>query len=317
MYHYIRYSDPEFPYFRHLHWEDFQKQLDYFSRSFQWISKTEFLEAVHDATSCPEGVILTFDDGFMDHYAYVLPELKQRGLWGIFYVPTGIYTTARLMDVHRIHLLLGKWGGRYMYDALQEMVTDEMLTDEHIEAFRSRTYRSQSNDDYTLHVKRTLNYYIDYACRGDVLNTLMGCYFPEEDKLKQRVYMSTAHLRQMQEEGMLIGSHSVTHPVMSKLTLQEQKREIDESFSFLDEATGGLAIRSFCYPYGGFHTFTADTEALLDQSGCLFSFNVEPRDITAGDLQKRPQALPRYDCNLFPHGNCRPIEQNSTQKREK
>jgi hypothetical protein len=41
---------------------------------------------------------------------------------------------------------------------------------------------------------------------------------------------------------------------------------------------------------------------LLKTNNCSFSFNVEPRDIDTKDLSDRQQALPRYDCNMFPHG---------------
>ena len=101
---------------------------------------------------------------------------------------------------------------------------------------------------------------------------------------------------------MIVGSHSVSHPVLSKLSPAEQQIEIEESLSFLEEVTGGLTVRTFCYPYGGFHSFTDHTEALLDRAGCLFTFNVESRDITSDDIKERPQALPRYDCNQFPFG---------------
>ena len=56
-------------------------------------------------------MLLTFDDGLSDHYQYVLPELRRRGLWGIFYIPAGPYQSGRMLDVHCIHLLIGRYGG--------------------------------------------------------------------------------------------------------------------------------------------------------------------------------------------------------------
>ena len=92
---------------------------------------------------------------------------------------------------------------------------------------------------------------------------------------------------------------------MSKLSLEDQKQEIENSFSFLEEVTGGLQIKTFCYPYGGFHTFTDGTMKLLDKEKVKFSFNVEAREISSNDLFNNQQALPRFDCNQFPHGSCR------------
>jgi len=58
------------------------------------------------------GVILTFDDGLRDHYKYVFPKLKEHNLWGIFYISTAPFHNKKLIDVHRIHMLVGKYGGR-------------------------------------------------------------------------------------------------------------------------------------------------------------------------------------------------------------
>ena len=44
------------------------------------------------------------------------------------------------------------------------------------------------------------------------------------------------------------------------------------------------------------------SEQILEDYGCAFSFNVEPRDISLDDLKNRKQALPRYDCNQFLYG---------------
>jgi peptidoglycan/xylan/chitin deacetylase (PgdA/CDA1 family) len=116
--------------------------------------------------------------------------------------------------------------------------------------------------------------------------------------------MTNDELVHMHNSGMLVGSHSVNHPVMSKLTLEEQETEIVSSFEMIESITGKLALKSFCYPYGGFHTFTAKTENLLEKHSCHFSVNVESRDINQNDLANRRQALPRFDCNEFPHGSC-------------
>ena len=102
---------------------------------------------------------------------------------------------------------------------------------------------------------------------------------------------------------MVLGGHSVTHRVMSRLTANEQRSEILDSFDFLEGILGKLKARTFCYPYGGDHTFTDETIDLLEQANCQVGFSVEPRDINAEDLRTRKLALPRYDCTMFPHGH--------------
>lgn len=304
MYHYIRPEPAALPHFRYLHIDDFRRQLDHFAATEGFVDRSAFLAAIDGGPQPQRGFVLTFDDGFGDHWRHVLPELQSRGLWGIFYVPTGVYDDGQLLDVHRIHYLLGRIGGGMLLEALERLIRPDMLSPAHTDEFRLRTYRNQENDAATTEFKRLLNYFVDYAWRDRLLDQLMEC-FADESALANDWYMSTDQIAEMQRAGMIVGSHSVSHPVFSRLDSATQEREINESFAFLERATGGLEMRTFCYPYGGFHSFTAETERLLDAAGCRFSFNVEPRDIALADLRGRPQALPRYDCNMFPHGAAR------------
>ncbi len=302
MYHYVRPFNEELPFFKNLHVEDFAKQLDYFEKEFGFVSKDDFLQSFSTGI-VPKGMILTFDDGLKCHYDYAYQELKKRNLWGIFYIATAPYKTKKILDVHRIHLLLGKYSGQEIYEVLLPMVTSEMLTDQLVTEFQELTYHLQDNDDNTQLVKRILNYYISYEFRERIIDTLMEKMIPQALSTVENFYLTVSEIKEMSAD-MIIGSHTVTHPVMSKLSLKEQKTEITESFDFLN-AAADLPLKTFCYPYGGFHTFTNETEQLLTHENCLFSFNVEHRNIDSKDILNRPQALPRYDCNVFPFGKCR------------
>lgn len=304
MYHYVRPDDSSLPHFRHLHIDDFVKQLEYFGNEYGFIGRNEFEESIK-SNELRKGVVLTFDDGFKDHYTYVLPELKKRGLWGIFYIAMNPFVAGKLLNVHRIHMLTGKYGGREVAGALQAIVTDDMLSHQHVKEFHTQAYKLQDECDGISYVKRCLNYLIDYRHRDSAVDQLMAIFYPKEQELVSDFYMTRNELREMHGAGMMLGSHTVTHPVMSKLSLVDQEKEIVESFLLLERMVGAAEMRTFCYPHGGFHTFTPETEGLLEGVGCHFSFNVELRDINIEDIQNRKQALPRYDCNQFPYGACR------------
>lgn len=303
MYHYVRPKDWDFPYLRYLLHGNFKKQLDYFAREFGFVSKADFFASLKDCVLRP-GVILTFDDGFKDHYTYVLPELRKRGLWGIFYIPTNPYTNRDFLDVHKIHLLIGKWGAEKIFTAMRSLVREEMMTHSHVEDFKTLTYKPFNDDEYVNTIKRILNYFLGEEYRAGVTNALIKEFLPEAEKLFDDFYLSKQEIVALRDAGMVIGSHSHSHVVMSKLTPEKQKKDIATSFQILEGLAGKLEIRTFCQPYGGFLSFTDDTERILEELGCAFSFNVEPRDIKEKDMRTRRQALPRYDCNHFQFGQC-------------
>ena len=304
MYHYVRPDRRDFPHFRHLHIDDFRRQLDWLAANGGFADRAAFLEAL-EGGPLPDGAVLTFDDGFADHHDFVLPELDRRGLWGIFYVPTGPLAGGGMLDVHRVHMLLGRFDAAVVAEHLRRQISPDMIDAEKQREFAEQTYRWQRNPDAVLFVKRTLNYFLLPAYRGPVLDALMARFFGEEEAaLAEELYMTPARIRALREAGMIVGSHSVSHPVMSRLSTAEQEREIGASLAFLERLLGEPVV-TFCYPYGGRATFTRETEELLADRGVKFSFAVEPRDITIDDLRERPHALPRYDCNMFPHGTCR------------
>jgi len=301
MYHYVRKRCENHPFFRFLNVKDFQKQLDYFDENFGFATKLEW-EAFTNGkptTQSSNKIILTFDDATQCHYEFVFPELERRGLWGIFYVPTMPYSLGKMLDVHRIHLLCGAIDGQELYSTSLSLIRDEMLQESKREDFNRLTYVNQTNYADVTRFKRLMNYLIDYEFRApliDEISSIFNYRFSSDD-----FYIRPSHLRRMQNAGHIIGSHSVTHPVMSRLSKAEQRKEIEDSFSFLEQI-GCTENKTYCHPYGGFHSFDKSTIELLNSNNVAYSFNVEPRNIVTTDITRSPQTLPRYDCNRFFHG---------------
>jgi peptidoglycan/xylan/chitin deacetylase (PgdA/CDA1 family) len=308
MYHYVRPYNSEFPYFKNLDIEDFRKQLDYFEQNYGFVDKQHFIKSF-ETGEIPKGVVLTFDDGLKCHYDYVYRELSKRGLWGIFYVATQPFIEGTFIDVHRVHVLLGRISAKEIYEHLMSLVIDEMLDKSREDEFNALSYPNQQNNNYTLLVKRMINYFITYDFREQVINLLIEHFVPGVKTIFDNYYVSPEEIKEMNEGGMIIGSHTVNHPLMSRLSKEDQTHQIINSFNYLESLTGvNSNDRTFCYPHGGFHSFSDTTESILTQEGCLYSFNVEQRDIEKNDVLNRPQALPRYDCNQFEYGQVRSVE---------
>ncbi len=301
MYHYVREFNPELPNFRFLDVENFQKQLDFFEERFDFVSKEEWLEVLisKKLENAKKKVLLTFDDALSCHYEYVYKLLKKRGLWGIFYVPTQPYQKNKILDVHRIHLLCGAFDGLDLLATLGNFLDKKMIPDEKQKEFREQTYTRQTNYDGVTKFKRILNYFVNYKYRADLIDLVahkLNYTFQFSD-----FYVPVDKLKEMQLTGNIIGSHSVSHPVMSKLTKIDQEIEIKDSFGYLSTNIRP-DVKTYCHPYGGFHSFNDQTVKVLEDSRVEFSFNVESRDICDDDLVSSIQFLPRYDCNEFPFG---------------
>lgn len=307
MYHYVREFDPNLPHFTFLDLGNFKKQVDYFQREFGFVARDHFLDWVSDPIRVPEptGVILTFDDGFRDHFSNVLPFLQSRNLWGIFYIPSQIMAKTRALDVHKIHLLLGKLGGKTSLSLLRAISSDANFPYEHLEAFHNSTYTNQNTTSEAAKIfKRMLNYFSGITDQTQLLEKIIVAASLESEwtSLESNQYLTAAMLKTISDSGNVVGSHSVSHRVMSKLSIDQQEQEIALSKETLETITC-RTIETFCYPFGGDHSFTSETQRLLQTYGFKYSFNVENRELTTSDIVKQPHRLPRFDCNYFPFGS--------------
>jgi len=301
MYHYVREYNSLYPYFRFLDFKNFQKQLDYFDSTFGFVSAQEWQNFLNHGEMPPEEgkVLLTFDDAMQCHHQYVYPELLKRGLWGMFFVPTQPYINGKLLEVHRVHLLCGAFDGQDLYNSLSKLISEEMIRDKKRKEFREKTYLTQDNYSGVSEFKRLLNYFIDYSYRESLIDAIAKKF--KYEFCHSDFYIAGDDLKDMSNNKMIIGSHTVSHPVMSKISNYDQNIQITDSFNCLNKL-GVMKTKSYCHPYGGFHSFNQDTLNILKKQNVEFAFNVESREIISDDIFSSKYFLPRFDCNEFAFG---------------
>jgi peptidoglycan/xylan/chitin deacetylase (PgdA/CDA1 family) len=69
--------------------------------------------------------------------------------------------------------------------------------------------------------------------------------------------MDAAQVREWLRAGHRIGSHSLTHPRLTRLSLRDAQEEILASKKKLED-TFGVAVEDFCYPYGDWNQAVRD-----------------------------------------------------------
>ena len=304
MYHYVQPNNIDFPLLNNLTFDKFVKQLDFFKEKYSFVTKEDFIKSIK--TKIPtKGIILTFDDGLKCHYDFVYKELRKRKLWGIFYINTMPYIENKMLDVHKIHVLLSIFPASNLINSLNKILDKSMFENDKIDTFKNETYNFQKNDNSTLLFKRILNYYVKYEYRSFLIKKIMKEFVPNENEIFNSFYLTKKNIVEMNNEGMVFGSHTTSHKLLSKLDFKEQENEINKSFDYIYNEFNINNFKTFCFPYGGEISFNQNTIKILKQNNCDFAFSVENKDITSYDLNYRKYNLPRYDCNQFKYGKAR------------
>lgn len=70
--------------------------------------------------------------------------------------------------------------------------------------------------------------------------------------MKQQSLMDISQIREWLAEGHEIGSHTMSHPYLTRISLDQAREEIAASKKYLED-TFGRAVEHFCYPYGDYN----------------------------------------------------------------
>ena len=290
-YHYVRDVErTPFPDIKALSVAGFTAQLDWLQTRFDIIGGAAFERAVLSGTAFDRPTaLLTFDDGFVDHYEHVFPILRDRGLGGIFFVAgRTLGAEPVLLNVHKTHFLLSHLGANRFTEEVAAALEREGVSTGTAE--REGIYRYDEAPD--VRIKRVLNYEAPYPVADRVLSTIFTRHLGDSVAFARGLYLSAAQIREMAQGGMTFGFHTESHPVLSRLDAAAQRTELRNGPRLVADLTGQRSA-SFCYPYGFSHTYNADTLSVLAECGYSMAFNTVRREIVVGQDQR--YELPRFD----------------------
>jgi peptidoglycan/xylan/chitin deacetylase (PgdA/CDA1 family) len=226
-------------------------------------------------------VAVTFDDGYADNETVAAPLLEAAA------IPSTVFVTT---DVLRP-------GGELWWDQLEHLLIEtaprveelrvtldgrELVVDirsdagrrRALSAVRSRLFHRPAESVSTglTAVARALERDLPGACSDHAM-------------------LTEAQLRSLSERPFVqIGSHAVSHTMLSALSPQQQASELQESKRRLEHITGD-PVTSFAYPYGERRSYGRETPALLRSAG--YSVAVTTDDGPVG-WWTGPTRVPRY-----------------------
>jgi peptidoglycan/xylan/chitin deacetylase (PgdA/CDA1 family) len=292
-YHYVRdVVRTDFPDIKALSPSGFAAQLDWLQTRFDVIDGPTFERAVCSGAGFDRPTaLLTFDDGFVDHYEHVFPVLRSRGLGGIFFLlGATLGDRPMLANVHKTHFLLSRLGAeRFAREVAAALSAEGVSIPAAIDG-REGVYRYDEAPD--VRIKRILNYEAPYPVADRVLSALFTRHIGDGDEFARTLYLSSRQIGDMARGGMTFGFHTESHPVLSRLNREEQRGELRDGTRAIRELTGQETV-SFCYPYGFTHTYNAETLETLEEFGYSMAFNTVRREAIVG--HERRYELPRFD----------------------
>ena len=204
--------------------------------------------------------LVTFDDGYRDNLENAFPILREEGVPAVFFIcPTFVAgdhlpwwdRIAYVFKQTRKQSFTLEYPVSYQVDLQQ--VPRKVAVFHYLRAFRQ----------YPQAVDETA-YFRHLEERADVA---VSC-----EELQRQLFLTWDEIRRLKSGGMGIGSHTVTHSILSRLSEADQLEELRTSKAIVG-AELGCAVDALAYPVGTESAFSNTTKSLARQAGYRMAFS--------------------------------------------
>ena len=282
-------------------------QLNYLEKNYEIITMESVIEFAKNDIELPNNpCLLTFDDGYKEHYSKVFPELKKRKLQGSFFSPAETVLGKKVLDVDKIHFILAKEQNKNLIiDEIKKFIEKYKNKIKGNSLYNFNTYwkkfavADRFDSKEVIFIKRVLQHALPENIRVKLSDNLFERYIGINQKeFASKLYMSKKDLKEMIDSKMYVGSHGYHHLWLNTLPKNLQLYEIEKSINFLSSIGAPTTDWVMNYPYGGYNS---DTLNILKMKNCCIGLTT-----TNGiaELNKNKLLeLSRLDTNDFPKFN--------------
>ena len=299
MYHYVRnIKKSKYPNLKGLEFSDFRKQIFYLKKNFNILSNNQFIEILN-SRKIPKkkSILLTFDDGYRDHFEYVFPFLKKQDVSAIFYPPIMCIKNKAVLDVNKIHFILAKEENRDKILDLIFLYVKKILNKNPQQiGIEKINLLSRYDDKKTILIKRLLQNHLPLPYRKKIVDKIFKHIVNyNEEEFSKILYMNNNNIQELYKNNFSIGSHGYNHYWWEKINKNEQEMEIKNSINYFKKIKVFDKNFSVCYPYGSYNLQTLN---LLKKYKIKFALTTRVGSINKKNI-KKVYELPRFDTNDF------------------
>ena len=104
--------------------------------------------------------------------------------------------------------------------------------------------------------------------------------------------MDWDQVRDMQKSGIEFGAHTVHHPILTRIPLEQVREEVTVSKSRIEEELGE-PVMGFAYPNGQASDWNREIEKIVADSGIRAAFTLLDGPTSLVEVKRNPYAIRR------------------------
>lgn len=252
-----------------IHPKNFEEQLEVLKTHGIPIQLAELNQILYSVGDLRSRVIVTFDDGYADNFYHAKPLLEKYNIPATFFIATaGIGRLKEFWwdELDRIFLQPGTLpsllelsiGDKLYKWTLNTHATYTDVDYENHQDWSAETTSSPTDRHLLYRQIYTLLASVSVQERQSLLATLRQWAKTDEIGRPTHRTLSLEELVVLGESELIeIGAHTSTHPFLSELSAEDQRREIKASKDYLEDILM-RPIQTFSYPHGRYTKESVD-----------------------------------------------------------
>ena len=221
--------DPLFP--NEMHARRFDEVCGWLKSWFNVLPLDAAVVGLKAGTLPARAACISFDDGYADNCRVALPILQRHGLTATFFIATGF------LD-----------GGRMWNDTMIETIRGSTTPLLDFSSLGLGQYPVSTVDQKKATIIALINK-IKYRSVAERISITEQLAHLAQVELTHNLMMTAHEVKSMRHAGMQIGAHTVSHPILARLTDEQARQEIGDSKIFLEQLLGER-VGLFAYPNG-------------------------------------------------------------------
>lgn len=242
--------------------QQFETQIAYLCRNFEILSLDVIAQYIHQRRTLPKkAVAITFDDGYSDNYHNAFPILKK------YSAPATIFLLVGHIEKDNLF-----WWDKISYAIHYAQVTQLSIKGLGNYSLRSNAEKAKATISIFGHLKQ-----IPEAEKNRTVDSIMAlCLTEIPDGLAKRLILSWHQVKEMSDAGISFGAHTMSHPILTRVSLERVREEIRDSKRIIEEKLG-RNITSFSYPGGKNGDYNESVVKMVEAAGFECAVTVMPR----------------------------------------
>lgn len=303
-YHFIRSNkDKKYKNINFFSINQFKEQLEFFSKKFNIIDEDVFQELLYKKKnqSAKPNLLLTFDDGYTDHYKYAFPLLNKKKIKGFFYPITRTINDKKFITfTNKIHFILSNSKNiNELFLHVENFINDKTKLKFKVllnKAKKIKYSKRRFDNKNLVIIKNFFNFVVPEKYKEILVDKIFKKIVSKDiEEFSHGIYLNKKQISEMSSNKMHFGTHTHSHIWLGKHTIKNQKKEILKSVNTLKKILGKEKKLSICYPFG---SFNADTIQIAKNQGLIFGFSNKFGKVNLrGSFSKFK--IPRFDCKDF------------------